>query len=241
MSKLRQRVSVLAWDYAAGTQLRTHQHEEDQLVYAQRGVMTLTTTTGTWVVPPQRALWVPRGVDHSIVMSGKVEMRTLYLRGRALLTSCQVLEVSPFLRELVLDIVRRGGLWVQRGVDRARFIVLAAELRVTERPGMHLPVLHDTRAMRVMQALRLTPSANLDLRGSGLSLRTLQRIVTAETGISLGRYVRQLRLLRALELLASGQKVTAVALDCGYDSPSAFIAAFKSCFGATPAQYFRSA
>jgi AraC-like DNA-binding protein len=51
---------------------------------------------------------------------------------------------------------------------------------------------------------------------------------------------RQLRLLVALERLAEGQAVTAVALDLGYASPSAFIAAFRDMFGTTPARYFTS-
>ncbi len=47
------------------------------------------------------------------------------------------------------------------------------------------------------------------------------------------------RLLRALVALAGAMPVTAVAFDAGYDSPSAFIAAFKREFGTTPARYFR--
>ena len=38
--------------------------------------------------------------------------------------------------------------------------------------------------------------------------------------------------------LAAGRPVTVLALDLGYDSPSAFIAAFKRAFGVTPARYF---
>ena len=41
-------------------------------------------------------------------------------------------------------------------------------------------------------------------------------------------------------VLAAGQAVTSVALDVGYDSPSAFISAFRVTFGQTPGEYFRS-
>ena len=47
--------------------------------------------------------------------------------------------------------------------------------------------------------------------------------------------------IRALELLAEGQKVTAVAADVGYESPSAFIAMFRRELGGTPRTYFRGA
>jgi AraC-like DNA-binding protein len=47
--------------------------------------------------------------------------------------------------------------------------------------------------------------------------------------------------LRALERLAAGDPVTTVALDLGYDSPSAFITMFRSRLGATPGRYFGGA
>jgi len=46
-----------------------------------------------------------------------------------------------------------------------------------------------------------------------------------------------LRLISALERLEQGAAVTEVALDCGYNSPSAFIAAFRRQFGATPGAF----
>jgi len=77
-------------------------------------------------------------------------------------------------------------------------------------------------------------------RRCGGSKRTIQRAFIAETGMSFEKWRRQLRLMRALESLASGHKVTTAAIDAGYDSPSAFIAMFKKHFGATPSQYFRA-
>ena len=58
--------------------------------------------------------------------------------------------------------------------------------------------------------------------------------------MSFDKWRRQLRLMHALQFLASGHKVTTAAIDAGYDSPSAFIAMFKKHFGATPSQYFRA-
>jgi methylphosphotriester-DNA--protein-cysteine methyltransferase len=42
-----------------------------------------------------------------------------------------------------------------------------------------------------------------------------------ETGMTFGQWRQQARLLRALELLATGEKVIDVALALGYESPSA--------------------
>ena len=58
--------------------------------------------------------------------------------------------------------------------------------------------------------------------------------------MTFGRWQQQARLLRALEILAGGHPVTAVALEVGFETPSAFIAMFKRAMGTTPARYFRS-
>ena len=72
------------------------------------------------------------------------------------------------------------------------------------------------------------------------SARTLERIFQEETGMTFGRWRQQLRLLQAMRLLAAGRPVTAVALEVGYESPSAFIAMFKRTLGTTPHRYFLS-
>ncbi len=56
--------------------------------------------------------------------------------------------------------------------------------------------------------------------------------------MSFDAWRRQLRLQTALTWLAVGRPVTTVALDLGYDSPSAFIAMFRRALGQTPGQYF---
>src|SRR6266404_3352345 len=94
--KQRAPVTTLTWDFDSGHVIPEHFHPEDQLVYATSGVMTVRTEQGTWVVPPQRAVWIPAHVPHSIVMSGPVSMRTLYLRARlvrSLPRSCRVVNI----------------------------------------------------------------------------------------------------------------------------------------------------
>src|SRR5277367_6235733 len=82
-----------------------HYHPEDQLIFASRGVMTVRTRQGIWVVPPLRAVWIPAGTSHSVVMSGPVSMRTLYFLpglARVVPRKCFVMNVSPLLKELIV-------------------------------------------------------------------------------------------------------------------------------------------
>src|SRR6478735_478964 len=98
-------IRTLTHDYPAGHVVPLHFHDFDQLVYASRGVMTVRTSQGAWVVPTHRAVWIPASVPHTITMSGRVAMRTLYLRprlARDLPRGCCVVNVSPLLKELVL-------------------------------------------------------------------------------------------------------------------------------------------
>src|SRR5271155_4135814 len=100
-------------EFSSGYRIEPHSHDCHQLIYASSGVMTVETDAGAWVVPPHRAVWVPVGVEHAIVMSGRVAMKTLYVRKdvrHSLPRTCFVLGAPPLLREIVLHVVERGGL-----------------------------------------------------------------------------------------------------------------------------------
>jgi AraC-like DNA-binding protein len=67
----------------------------------------------------------------------------------------------------------------------------------------------------------------------------VERLFQEETGMTLGKWRQQLRLMQAMRLLGEGAKVTHAALEAGYSTPSAFIAAFRKSLGTTPAAYFK--
>jgi AraC-like DNA-binding protein len=96
--------------------------------------------------------------------------------------------------------------------------------------------------VRVAEVLQRNPddSRSLDAacRQAGASKRTIERIFQKETHLSLGKWRQQLRLMRSLQLLAAGEKITHAALEAGYSTPSAFIAMFRRTLGTTPRRYF---
>jgi AraC-like DNA-binding protein len=73
----------------------------------------------------------------------------------------------------------------------------------------------------------------------GTSEKTLMRLFQRETGLSFRGWRQRMRLLSSLKWLEEGNSVTNAALSCGYDSTSAFIAAFKGLFGFTPGELFK--
>jgi AraC-like DNA-binding protein len=248
MSRKRQadvRVRSLAVTYSSGTELPSHRHSWDQLIYASRGVMRVYTATGAWVVPTHRAVWVPAGTAHRSVMLGEVAMRTLYLApgtAREIPSQCSVVNVSPLLRELILHAVALGPLDAHQPPHMRLIGVILDQLSVLPAIPLRLPALSDPRAQRAAEWLRRSPGENASLdriaRQVGASKRTLERIFLRETGMTLGAWRQQLRLLQALPLLAAGEPVTSVALSVGYDSTSAFIARFRQVLGTTPGRYY---
>src|SRR5271166_4236223 len=106
-------ISTLAYEYPPGFNVPEHSHGSDQVIYATRGVMEVASGAGFWLIPPHFAIWIPAYVTHNIRMPGAVSMRTLYLRpglASRLSDGCLVLQVTPLLRELIVEAVRLGQL-----------------------------------------------------------------------------------------------------------------------------------
>jgi AraC-like DNA-binding protein len=227
----------------AGTRFEWHTHEDHQLAWAASGVLSVLTSAATWVLPPTRALWIPAGLPHETASDGHATMRSLYIRPRlspASWTEPTPVAASPLLAELI------GYLGGTLEPDhRAHAEVLLADL-LTPVPmttiAVRLPV--SAPARQLAQALHANPADHRTLREWGREVaasdRTLARAFGAETGVPFGRWRTQLRLAAALPLLAAGEPVSRVASRVGYDTPSAFVAAFRRETGQTPAAYFRS-
>jgi len=237
-------VRSAATTYADGVRLDRHDHPWGQLAFCNSGVMRVITDVAAWLSPPTRAIWLPAGVGHEIVMRGEVATRFLYLDpelAEPLPAEPRVVEVAPLLRELILHILKVRMLHPARPAQ-ARLAGLLIDLLLEARTlDLALPLPSDRRALGLAEQLLADPAAGASLaelaRGAGASLRTLQRLFPAETGLTLEAWRQKARLIHAVAELSGGASVTAAAFDCGYESPSAFIAAFKRQFGATPGRF----
>lgn len=233
-------------DQPHGALIPDHRHDSSQLIHAATGVMTVETEDGLWVVPPDRAVWVPAFVTHSIRMTGAVELRTVYLQtGLTPIAggACTVVQVSELLHAAIMRAIAFPQPYEEDGPEARVVAVILDEIRAASTAPLHLPMPNDPRARRIAEAFRADPADRRPLsewaRVAGASERTLERVFRREVGTTFGRWQQQARLLRGLEVLASGETVTAVALEVGFATPSAFIAMFRRAIGTTPAKYFR--
>ncbi len=241
-------IAVLIDDYPPGFFDPAHSHLRAQLVYATSGITILSTADASYVAPPQRAIWVPAGVRHEVRCRGRVQIRTLYIASDAtpdLPTTCQVIEISNLLRELIIE---AGNLPIEyelEGRDQRIMLLILDEIRRAPRIPLSVPMPANERLARICKAI-LADSAQHDAlndwaNAAAMGRRTFTRTFRRETGMSFATWRQNVRLMDALSRLATGRSVTATALDVGYSSPSAFTALFRRTFGVPPTHYLMDA
>ncbi|GAA0584567.1 hypothetical protein GCM10009099_22860 [Caenispirillum bisanense] len=212
---------------------------------ATGGSCTLVSDAATWVVPQGCGVFIPAGtVQASLTGSGRAVMQTVEIdaqRAAPFGDRCRVMEATPLLRALVTAL---GGEPADSARREATTTLLLDEIGRARVSGFALPDPADPRLRRVARRVWSAPAEPLDVDGAAalatMSRRTFTRRFGAETGMGFDAWQRRLRLLTAVPRLEEGVPVSIVAFDLGYDSVSAFIAAFKRAFGETPKRFGRA-
>lgn len=228
-----------ALTYGAGTIIEPHSHMAHQIVYAISGTMRVSVQNTVWFVPPRRALWIPAKTVHAIQCVGPVAMRTAYLSPAYPATYPDVfgVTVSPLMREVLIRLAE------DEGADLSLLLadILLSELRQGTVEPLCLPLPCDPRIARLARHFQTAPADQTTLktwaRQLGYSERSLMRSIRAQTGLTFRELRRLTRIMVALDRLSAGQSVTTTAYDVGFETPSAFIHAFRGVIGQTPRQF----
>ncbi|WP_426817353.1 AraC family transcriptional regulator [Winslowiella sp. 2C04] len=234
-----------AHDYLHGAVEPKHQHNCAQLIHTLSGVVRVETAQGYWIVPPSRGVWVPAGIEHALHITSQVAARALFIDPLAradLPASCQVVQISPLLRELIISALTLSEDYQPGSRDERIYELILDEIRVMPELPFHLPEPTSTNLTQLCHQVRMRPGENwaLELAAERLSIssRTLSRHFKRETGLQFSDWVRRARLMAALTRLAQGESVLRVSLDLGYESHSAFSAMFRRILGVAPSDYF---
>jgi AraC-like DNA-binding protein len=241
-------VHLVARRYRKGVRLGTHMHREAQLVYAARGTMQVTTPKGRWLVPPDRAVWVPAFLEHSIDVLADIEMRTLYFDlawlarepRSASLDAEFVVRVSRLLHETILALFDG-----RNNPDRTELLIELAvlELHHAEDSATFIPLPHEPRCRRAADIVLGDPTGSHEIetlaREVGTSVRTLSRLFSSETQLSFKSWCQRARIAAAIERLSMEANVSVkqLAADLGYASVPAFSHAFRQVTGKTPTAF----
>ncbi|HEX7817397.1 AraC family transcriptional regulator, partial [Dyella sp.] len=129
------------------------------------------------------------------------------------------------------------------GRDERVMELILDEIESAPRLHLHVALPNDPRLARLCQRLIDNPCEPVTLQTLATELhvtgRTLARMFHRELGLSFGQWLRRTRLLLSLPRLAAGTPVLQVALEHGYDSPSAYTAMFRRTLGVSPTVYLR--
>jgi AraC-like DNA-binding protein len=242
-------VHLVARHYKKGVRLDTHMHREAQLVYAARGTMQVTTPGGRWLVPPDRAVWVPARLEHAIDVLADIDMRTLYFdlkwlrreQSSASLEAEFVVRVSRLLHETILALFDG-----RHHSERTELLVRLAmlELHQAEDSTTFIPLPHEPRCRRAADIVLADPTASHEIetlaREVGTSARTLSRLFSSETQLSFKSWCQRARIAAAIERLSmeANVPVKQLASDLGYASMPAFSHAFRQVTGKTPTEFW---
>ncbi|MGW5384495.1 AraC family transcriptional regulator [Nocardia sp. NPDC003963] len=232
-------------DLPGGSHIDTHHHPEHQLIYCSGGAAEVRTDTGTWIAPPDRAIWIPAGHRHEHHFFGPTRFHCIAFplgQGGDRETPV-VLGTSALVRELIITCSAPGDLPADE-LGRLRRVLLD-QLDRMPREQLPLPVARDER----LRAACALVERDLEIawtlaelgRRVGAGERTLTRLFRAEFAMTYPQWRTHLRLHRAVRMLAEGYSVTTVARRCGWASPSAFIDIYRHALGHTPGRSRRGA
>lgn len=243
--QMEQAVTAIAHHYSHNAYEPPYSHTNTQLLHTVSGVIKVETEIGNWIVPPGRGLWIPEGMIHSLRTVGTVDIKTLFIDPLAradLPNQCQVYEVTPLLRELIIQAVNIKNPFL-KGSRESRIIELILdELRILNILDFHVPMPKESSHLyelctRISKRLDHPWSTSDASKLLLISDKTVSRQFHQQLGLSFGEWLRRKRLLESMELLAQGVNVIDAALSVGYESPSSFSSMFKSRVGISPVEY----
>ena len=245
MSNARQpQIRSFSARFSPGHSIAMHSHSWAQLVYASEGVIAVESGNTCWVVPTNRAIWVPAGQMHSIRTFGRVFLQTIYFEPpyeTQLNLQCAAYEITSLLRELIAFVCSEGIIHSDTDEHCNLIAFLSFQVKKLRPFPLMIPLPSDQRAKRLASRLIDTPGTTQSLANlceeCGTSLRTMQRVFSKELGLPLSRWRNQVLMVHAIQLLANNKTITQVSLELGFESVSAFIFSFRKYFGVSPGQY----
>lgn len=232
--------------YARGEVDPPHHHPQGQLLFATKGVMLVETGRARWVIPPQRALWIPPFQEHTYSVLSTTELRAVWF-SPSLIARCEsfahkddvhVIMATPLLKELIAGLFSAD---YRSGSQRTMAVLLLEILSETQQIPAGLPMPEDARLHRVAREVIAsnqwdTPMLVLAEKAM-MSERTFSRQFMTDTGFSFRAWRQRARICASLDLLANGVPVKQVAWELGFSCPAAFSAAFRAIVGSTPREF----
>ena len=238
---LKHKMIAIETQYAEYYVLKMHSHKRAQLLYAAQGVMHVETPQGNWIIPPERAVWIPPQVPHQLTLFN-VKTCSLYILPEYVprqIEYCEVLSISPLLRQLLLKAPALNEP-LSRHDELIQELILT-ELGISEKIELHLPLPENKAILEICQKFLKQPNIHLSPEEIATQLyiseRHFSRLFKSEVGMSFSKWRQHACVLLSLEKLIQNQPIQHIAYDFGFKNPAAFTTMFHRVLGLSPTQY----
>ncbi len=242
--KLPRPIISVSSEFKAMTKIVSHSHPWSQLSYSCNGVMHIETDDGTFVIPPEQALWIPSNIMHLHFYKQRSSNRSIYIDpvwSKELGDNVRMLTVDPLLKSLILAVSKWPDNYQETEQTERLTQVLIDRLAVAESDPLFMPTINDKRLFPIIESLNQDPANKLTIEQwamkVGASSRTLNRLFNKYYGMGFSRWKQKLKILKSLERLNTDSTISDIAFELGYESTSSFITAFKKHMGCSPKRY----
>jgi len=222
-----------------------HNHIRAQLLYSTHGTLQVSVQNRQWLITPHTGIWIRPGQDHEVIANDAAQYRSVYIVpdiANSLTISSRIVTLKPLLRELINESACFGSQYMKNTPEHRLIGVLHDNLKSLPDDTCQIQIPSDRRLRKICLRILQNPKNDISLSqwcaNSGTCERTIARLFRKQTGCSFTVWRQRVYVSYAIEKIRSGQSITTVALDLGYNSPSAFTAMFKRVLGITPSQYF---
>ncbi|MEN8367229.1 AraC family transcriptional regulator [Acinetobacter bereziniae] len=240
---LEHKIIAIETQYAEFYRLAQHSHQRAQLLYGAEGVMHVETPQGNWIIPPERAVWIPPEVPHQLTLFN-VKTCSIYIRPEYLprpSTQCEVLAISPLLRQLLLKAPKLNPPFCKR--DELIFDLILSELELSEVIDLHLALPENPTMLKICRAFIQRPNIHFSPEDFAAQLcvseRHFSRLFKTETGMSFSKWRQHACVLLSLERLIRQHSIQQIAYDFGFKNPAAFSTMFHRVLGMSPSRYIQ--
>lgn len=215
-------------------------HEEHELIWPERGVVTILVDGRLSTVLPGSGLWISRGVVHETHTVPGAAFRTTFFTPEAWTPAWNAttpVRVNAAVRQLLVHLARTGMPREER--LRAQQVCIDM-LEPLDSHDITVPIPRDPRIRKLVDSVLQNPAGEHSLEQwahmLNVSTRTITRAFLADVAMSFAQWRRLVRIRAACGLLAEGKSVTTVGRRVGYGTTSAFVAAFRKVVGCTPGE-----
>jgi len=228
-----------------------HQHTKGQLTYVDGGLAYVHVQDKILVIPARHYIWIPPCLLHFLtVRSSATAIRTIYFTLDTTETFYQQMGIYPVDRLLLEMLLFTERFEWEVGKTNRYYPFLKALFNILpdiSNNHLHtvLPVTRNERLVPILKYMEEHVSEVLSLssisKAFSVSERTLSRIFQSELSISFLQYLKQLRMVKAVEMMLQTElTLSEIAYRTGYQSIAAFSNTFYQLTNVRPSQFAQS-